>query len=58
MSRPSASITVLGLLRGEDLELVSRELEAARAELSAWRGAFLAADEASRSVVSRPRSVT
>jgi transposase len=35
------------LLRGEDLELVSRELAVPAAELSAWRDAFLAAGEAS-----------
>ena len=35
------------LLRGEDLELVSRELGVTAAELSAWRDAFLAAGEAS-----------
>jgi hypothetical protein len=34
---------VLRLLRGEDLELVSRELVVTAAELSAWREAFLAA---------------
>jgi hypothetical protein len=38
---------VLRLLRGEDLELVSRELGVTAAELSAWRGAFLAAGEGS-----------
>ena len=38
---------VLRLLRGEALELVSRELGVTAAELSAWRGAFLAAGEAS-----------
>jgi hypothetical protein len=37
---------VLRLLRGEDLELVSRELTVPAAELSAWRDAFLAAGEA------------
>ena len=37
---------VLRLLRGEDLELVSRELAVPAAELSAWRDAFLAAGEA------------
>ena len=36
---------VLRLLRGEDLELVSRELGVTAAELSAWRDAFLAAGE-------------
>jgi transposase len=38
---------VLRLLRGEDLELLSRELSVPAAELSAWRDAFLAAGEAS-----------
>ena len=38
---------MLRLLRGEDLELVSRELGVTAAELSAWRDAFLAAGEAS-----------
>jgi transposase-like protein len=37
---------VLRLLRGEDLELVSRDLGVTAAELSAWRDAFLAAGEA------------
>src|ERR671910_866693 len=37
----------LGLLRGEDLELVSRALAVPAAEVSAWRDAFLAAGEAS-----------
>jgi hypothetical protein len=37
---------VLRLLRGEDLELVSRQLAVPAAELSAWRDAFLAAGEA------------
>jgi transposase len=37
----------LRLLRGEDLELLSRELSVPAAELSAWRDAFLAAGEAS-----------
>src|SRR3954464_3328560 len=38
---------VLRLLRGEDLELVSRELGATAAELSGWRDACLPAGEAS-----------
>ena len=38
---------VLRLRRGEDLELVSRELRVTAAELSGWRDAFLAAGEAS-----------
>src|SRR4051794_17645449 len=37
----------LRLLRGDDLELVSRELAVRAAEWSAWRDAFLAAGEAS-----------
>ena len=37
---------VLRLLRGEDLELVSRALGVTAAELSGWREAFLAAGEA------------
>ena len=40
------------LLRGEDLELVSRELGVTAAELSGWRDAFLAAGEVS--LKSRP----
>ena len=43
---------VLRLLRGEDLELVSRELGVTAAELSGWREAFLAAGEGS--LKSRP----
>jgi transposase len=39
--------TVLRLLRGEDLELVSRELGVMASELTAWRDAFLAAGEGS-----------
>jgi hypothetical protein len=38
---------VLRSLRGEDLELISRELGVTAAELSGWRDAFLAGDEAS-----------
>ena len=38
---------VLHLLRGEDLELVSRVLGVTAAELSGWRDAFLAAGETS-----------
>ena len=43
---------VLRLLRGEDLELVSRELGVTAAELSGWREAFPAAGE--MSLKSRP----
>src|SRR4051794_6858942 len=38
---------VLRLLRGEDLELASRELGVTAAELSGWRDRFLAGGEAS-----------
>jgi transposase-like protein len=42
-------------LRGEDLELVSRGLGVTAATLSGWRGAFLAAGEASlASLATRP----
>jgi hypothetical protein len=46
MSARRKQAAVLRLLRGEDLELLSRELGGAAAELSAWRDAFLAAGEA------------
>ena len=47
MSAKRKQGAVLRLLRGEDLELVSRELGVTAAELSAWREGFLAAGEAS-----------
>jgi hypothetical protein len=47
MSARRKQEAVLRLLRGEDLELVSRELGVTAAALSAWREAFLAAGEAS-----------
>jgi hypothetical protein len=47
MSAKRKQSAVLRLLRGEDLELVSRELRVMAAELTAWRDAFLAAGEAS-----------
>jgi hypothetical protein len=47
MSARRKQSAVLRLLRGEDLELVSRDLGVTAAELSAWRDAFLAAGEAS-----------
>jgi transposase-like protein len=47
MSAKRKQSAVLRLLRGEDLELMSRELAVTAAELSAWRDAFLAAGEAS-----------
>src|SRR3954454_20199733 len=42
MSRQRKSAAVLGLLRGEDLETVSRGLGVTAATLSGWREAFLA----------------
>jgi transposase-like protein len=47
MSAQRKQSAVLRLLRGEDLELIPRELGMTAAELSAWRDAFLAAGEAS-----------
>src|SRR5437763_6505989 len=52
MSARRKQDAVLGLLRGEDLELVSRGLGVTAAELSGWRDAFLAGGEAS--LKSRP----
>ena len=46
MSARRKQETVLRLLRGEDLELLSRELAVTAAELSGWRDAFLAGGEA------------
>jgi transposase-like protein len=46
MSAERKQGAVLRRLRCEDLELVSRDLGVAAAELSAWRDAFLAAGEA------------
>jgi transposase-like protein len=46
MSRARKRDAVLRLLRGEDLELVSRALGVTAATLSGWRDAFLAAGEA------------
>ena len=45
MSARRKQETVLRLLRGEDLELLSRQLGVTAAELSGWREAFLAAGE-------------
>src|SRR3954447_16600200 len=45
MSARRKQETALRLLRGEDLELLSRQLGVAAAELSGWREAFLAAGE-------------
>ena len=47
MSRQRKRDAVLRLLRGEDLETVSRALGITAATLSGWRDAFLAAGEAS-----------
>ena len=47
MSARRKQDAVLRLLRGEDLELVSRALGVTAAELSGWRDAFLAGGEAS-----------
>ena len=47
LSRQRKRDAVLRLLRGEDLETVSRVLGVTTATLSAWRDAFLAAGEAS-----------
>ena len=46
MSRQRKTAAVLRLLRGEDLELVSRWLGVTAATLTGWRDAFLAAGEA------------
>jgi transposase len=46
MSRQRKTAAVLQLLRGEDLETVSRELGVTAATLTGWRDAFLAAGEA------------
>src|ERR687886_1738414 len=46
MSRQRKSAVVLRLLRGEDLETVSRELGVTAATLTGWHDAFLAGGEA------------
>ncbi len=46
MSRQRKTAAVLRLLRGEDLETVSRALGVTAATLTTWRDAFLAAGEA------------
>ncbi len=45
-SRQRKTAAVIRLLRGEDLEIVSRGLGVTAATLTAWRDAFLAAGEA------------
>ena len=52
MSAKRKQSAVLRLLRGEDLELVSRDLGVTASELSGWRDAFLMAGEAA--LKSRP----
>ena len=52
MSRQRKREAVLRLLRGEDLELVSRALGVTAATLSGWRDDFLTAGEAA--LVSKP----
>src|SRR5258707_2586236 len=46
MSRQRKTAAVLRLLRGEDLETVSRELGVTPATLTGWHDAFVAAREA------------
>jgi transposase len=46
MSRQRKTAAVLRLLRGEDLETVSRELGVTAATITGWRDAFLVAGEA------------
>jgi transposase len=46
MSRQRKTAAVLRLLRGEDLETVSRSLGVTAATLTTWRDAFLSAGEA------------
>jgi len=50
MSRQRKSAAVLRLLRGEDLETVSRSLGVTAATLSSWRDDFLTAGEAALTV--------
>jgi transposase len=52
MSRQRKTAAVLRLLRGEDLETVSRGLGVTAATRSAWRDAFLAAGKAA--LMTRP----
>lgn len=46
MSRQRKTAAVLRLLRGEDLETVSRSLGVTASTVSGWRDAFLCAGEA------------
>ena len=54
MSRQRKRDAVLRLLRGEDLETISRSLGVTAATLTTWRDGFLAAGEAV--LASRPRN--
>jgi transposase-like protein len=54
MSRQRKTAAVIRLLRGEDLDTVSRALGVTAATLTAWREAFLAAGEAA--LATRPTS--
>ena len=54
MSRQRKTAAVLRLLRGEDLETVSRSLGVTAATLTRWRDAFVSAREAA--LASRPES--
>jgi len=54
MSRQRKTAAVLRLLRGEDLETVSRSLGVTAATLTGWRDAFLSAGEVA--LASRPES--
>ena len=49
--------TVLRLLRGEDLESVSRELGITAARAAQWRDQFLAAGQAPWVIPNRPESI-
>jgi transposase-like protein len=51
-SAPRKAATVLGLLRGESLELLARELGVTAATLAGWRDDFLAGGQAA--LQSRP----
>jgi transposase len=54
ISRQRKTAAVLRLLRGEDLETVSRSLGVTAATLTAWRDGFLSAGEAA--LTTRPES--
>src|SRR5260221_12477014 len=54
MSRQRKTAAVLRLLRGEDLETVSREFGVTAATLTGWHDAFVAAGEAA--LTTRPGS--